>query len=452
MRFDLKGKGVAPQQAKLVDVLSQGRRYAAVLLPRQSSKTSSLDIYLLGLCATVPGLRVMFLTASIGKRGQAHFWEDIAPVLQARFPDPKTRPFILRTANGSSSIAWPNGSRFSVALTHQDFIGASVDIAWIDEAGTLSGDKATEVLSSILPTQDTRKGVVLDQPLCILSGTAGSSRTGNALWKYLELGREGDPSVSILEYSADQDLTVDDIETWEDTESLILETHPAIGNLTDLDTIHDNYKIFNRERFLTEYLGVFGMDGGTDGLVKPAKWYAGELNETPAPPEYFAVGVATTYKATSATVCAAWRVDGVAHVVILRKDSGVDWLPEELEKLGRAHDRVPIGYDDHGDARVAIKDAEDAYARLYTVPIPTKDITAYGPLFLRELNTGNLRHYGQSELTSAALLVRQRKIGENGWGFGRPHMDADTSAVEAAAYALITYDNNPERTYGISFG
>ena len=449
LRLDLGKRGVLPQQVKTVDVLSSGRRFAAVLEPRQSSKTTTIEVWLLGLCATIPGIQIAYAVGTTGKAARDHFLKKIVPPLEALYRDKNTRPMDIRKGSGQERISFHNGSLFQVCATPDDFRGSSFDIIWLDEAGELEGQSAEDMLSAAQPTQDTRGGVILDTPLMIVSGTAGESRAGNTLHDFLERGRAGDPQVAIIEYSAGTDLVIEDVEDWdEDVVPLLLTCHPGINTLTTLDTIKGNFHTMDRERFMREYLGIFGSTGMAVGLFNPSKWLEAEVNsDVPAPPEWFAVGVRVERYGTRASICAAWRdSNGKAHIAVLDHREGVEWLAGEVIKLAEAHKYVPIVYDDQGTNRLEMEKVVRGYPRARLVKLARKDVTVHAPLLVKEVHSNNLVHYGQGALTTGMLAVRKRDIASyGGWAYGRPAEDVDITPVEAASFALLTYDQTPPR-------
>jgi hypothetical protein len=448
LRLDLAKRGALPQQLKTVDVVSCGRRFAVVLEPRQSSKTTTIEAYLLGLCATVPGIQIAYAVGTTGKAGRDHYLKKIVPPIEALYRDKSTRPMKIRTAGGQERISFDNGSLFQVCATPDDFRGSSFDVVWIDEAGELEGQDAVDMLSAAQPTQDTRGGVIFDVPLMIVSGTAGNTRPGNVLWDFLERGRNGDESVAIIEYSAGIDLVVEDVEDWEaDVVPLLLTSHPGVDTLTTLDTIRGNFLTMDRERFMREYLGIFGSTGTVTGVINLKKWTDAELNtDVPRPPDHFAVGAAVHRNGGWSAIAAAWRdADGRAHVALLAHREGVTWLAPELVKLAQAHKLIPIAHDDRGPVRIEVASVKRDYPRARLVPRNTGSVCDAAVLLVKETHTGNLRHYGQQALTTAALSARQRDIGPNQWAFGRPSLEADTTGVEAASIALLTYDQTPPR-------
>lgn len=447
-----RNKELKPQQLRTADVLNIGERFTGVLEPRRSSKTTTLLAWALGRCASRDDYLIAYTVCTTGKKARDRYFKDIVPVLERVFPDEDERPFRIYKSAGQERIVFKNGSVFQIAKpAGDDFRSEAYDVIILDEAGEATPEMGEDLLSAALPTQDTRPGAML-----IVAGTAAKYRTGNLLWDELEKGRQGQARHGIIDYSAGDTYTHEDIETWGDAKPLVLMAHPGVGTLTTIESIEDNFKALGREQFAREYLGIFGDDGSTTGIIRPDHWEAATLAEAlPEPPKHFVLGVAVRVNQASACVVAAWREDGVARVLVLEHRPGVNWLTEHVTELGQRY-KVPIAYDDmQGPTLAEVEPLKRVRPLLKLKPQNTKNVSTAAALFVKEVDSGNLNHYGQDELTHAALTARKRTFrAGNAWGFGRPDADADITAIEAAALALRLYDETPEKraTLGIITG
>jgi hypothetical protein len=429
--------GATPQQLRLSDMLAAGRRDNGVLKPRRSAKSTGLIADSLGIAAdpATDDWRCAILTATTGKAGRSRFLKDVVPALE-RNHDGRLK---VHRAAGQERVEWPDtGSTVAWMSSVEDMRGEAFDRVIIDEAGEPDAAKVDDINGAALPTLDTRP-----HGQYIAAGTAGDYRKGNLLWDTLESGRAG--LAGILEYAFPDGTTVDDIATWEQALPLVLASHPGIGNLTTLDAVRTNFERFKRQRFLREYGNVFGDTGNTTGLFKPDAWNRLELGgEFPPPPAHFGLAIAVTPGQDSAAIGAAWREDGQARLLLLDRRDGVQWLvPAVLELAGRT--RATIVHDTFGPILAETEALNRAVPRPKLAPQTMKNVQTAAALLAREIETGNLGHWGQDELTGAILRTVRRKIGVNGWGLGRPDLDADITPAEACAMALRWYDENPQR-------
>lgn len=426
-----------------MDALSLDRRYAAVLEPRRSSKTTTVLAWALGRAFSRPDYAVAYYAGTSGKAARDQFLKYVIPKLEGLYPDPDTRPFRIRKGAGQERVEFTNGSLFQVCATPEDFRGATFDLILIDEAGELDGEKFVDVLAAASPTQDTTP-----QPVMVFMGTAGKSRQGNALWDFLERGRKGDADVAVIEYSAGRDLTQEDWETWELAEPLILASHPGVGTLTTIDAVRNNYSTMTLETFGREYLGIFSERAGVAGAIHPAKWLAASLTDAipETPPGHFVWGVSAHVNQSCAAIAAAWRdADGQAHVLIADWREGVEWLPAALSGLAAANTGVPFAHDTKGPITLEVERASRLSTKLKLAPQTYAQVQQAAQLLVREVHRGNLRHYGQKHLDEAAAIATIR--GEDkAWLFGRPKGgDTDITSLEAASLALRLLDSTPAK-------
>lgn len=412
-----------------------------IIVPRRSSKTTTLLALALGRCLSRDDYLVGFTLATTGAKARDRFLKDIAPALERAYPDEATRPFKIRRSTGSERITFDNGSIFQVLTpSGEAFRSDAFDCILIDEAGEASAALTEDLITGALPTFDTRPHAQL-----IVAGTAAKFRTGNLLWDTLEDGRKGGTGTGIVEYAAPDYTTVDDLETWEQALPIVRAAHPGIGTLTTEKAIERNYNRLPRKQFMREYLSVFEDVGATTGIIRPEAWKRAELlADVPPPPEHFALAISASPNQASASIVAAWRVDGRAHVVVLEHRDGVAWLAPQAAELARKYD-VPIVHDNFGVVLAETEALRHAKPKVRLAPQTTKQVQTAAALFVKEVDTGNLTHYEQAELTAAVHRARKRKIGASGWAFGRADVNDDIAPIEAASMALRYYDENPRK-------
>lgn len=443
------GMSPQPQQLLLADVLAAGHKRNSLLLPRRSSKSTSAIAVGLGRAATREDYRVGVLTLTSGKAGRSRFLKDVAPPIERLYPDKATRPFKLIKIAGMEGVSWPEGGSMTWLSTLDDVRGEAFDLLYLDEGGEPNDPEAVEeTIGAALPTLDTRPGAQL-----VILGTAGRYRKGNMLWDALQLGR--DKLGGILEYSMPDDTTDEELAAWEPTEEhpeghvreLIELSHPGVGTLTTLESIHENYLTMTGngarvEKFAREYGGIFGELGATRGIFDLEKWAAcGTGAELPELPERFGLAMVTHPDQRTAALIAAWRnAEGKAVPLLLEHKQGVEWLAPTAMRVSRKYQQI-LGYDSGSQVvLITVEQLNRARPRPRMRPFTFMDVKKGAALVVDEIARGNIEQYRQPELDNAVKLAIKRKIGINGWALGRPQPDDDIIAAEGFALALLAYD------------
>jgi hypothetical protein len=171
-----------PQQLLLADVLSSGQRFTGVLMPRRSTKTTTILAWMIGRCLTREDFLCAYGVMTSQKKARDRFLKDVVPVLERVYPDPNTRPFKIVRANGQERLTFANGSILQIlGPSGDDYRSDAFDVIVLDESGEAEPELGEEVLAAALPTQDTRPGAML-----AVAGTAAKYRDGNLLWDELE--------------------------------------------------------------------------------------------------------------------------------------------------------------------------------------------------------------------------------------------------------------------------
>ena len=438
-------KTLKPQQLLLADTLNAGNRFTSVLLPRRSSKTTSLLAWLVGRCLGREDYLCAYAVMTSQKKARDRFLKDVVPILERTYPDEEARPFKIRKANGQERLEFANGSVLQfLGPNPDDYRSDAYDVIVLDEAGEAEAEVGEEVLSAALPTQDTRPGAMI-----VLAGTAGEFRVGQMLWDELEAGRAGEARHGILDYSRAGELTDDELADWDTVRAIVLAAHPGLyaapGDvpLTTIENIEDNWRKLDARKFAREYLGIFGTAAKGLQLITPDHWTSLALGQLPEPPSFFAIGVAVDVYQRYASIVAAWRVAGIAHVAILQHERGTRWLASAtVEKADRYG--VDVAHDDKGPVTAEVVEMRRFDNFPVLRPQGFRDVTMSAALLIKEIEAGNLRHYGQPDMDRAALAVKRRMTG-TAWALGRTNDDDIISPIEAAALALKVYDQYPAR-------
>jgi len=438
-------KELKPQQLRLADVCNAGHTTVGILLPRRSTKTTTLLALALGRCASREDYLVGYTTCTTGQKARDRFRKDIVPVLERLFPDPASRTFKIRKAGGSERIEFNNGSIFQVLPPQgESFRSDAFDLIILDEAGEASPEMTEDLLAGALPTLDTRPDAQI-----IVAGTAAKYRKGNLLWDTLEDGRTGQASTGVLEYAAPDTTDMADLDDWEKVEALALAAHPGIGVLTTLDIVRQRWEKLSRRQFAEEYLSIFGTDGSVQSFLNVGQWSdhtdSGDLPEMPTDR---VVGLAITVHPdqSCSAITAAWRDDkGRACLLLVDYRSGSGWLAKRAKELS-AKLRGTVVFDEKGPVRVETEILERMRPRPKMAPQTWKNVATAAALLAKEIDAGNIVHWGQEELTSAVQLVTKRGTPtSNSWAFGRREPGHSIIAAEGASLALRWADENPKR-------
>lgn len=446
---------IHPQQMVIADACNAVRDdgtplhpFMAVDVPRRSGKSESVTALAIGRCLSRAGYRVAVTFATTGTKLATRWKTDIFGRLEAwassHYGD--EWPFTLTRSNGHEAVMFKNGSALLLLPPKQSsYRSEAFDLILIDESGEASAALSEELMQAVGPTMDTRPHAQL-----IVAGTPAEFRKGNLLWDAIEAAISGeDADAGVVKYGVANELALEDIETWDAVEPYVLRAHPGVGTLTTLEKVRRNYNRVTPLRFAQEYLGQFGRDATTTGALNPAKWTECETTAPdgglPTLPAYFTVGMAVAVDQSVSCLVAAWREDGVAHVGVLEHRPGSAWLPDVVEAFAAKYPLVPIAYDDKGPVVAEVEKIRQRRKGTKLERRTWANVTTAAALFTREVHTGKLKHYGQRELTEAALVATQRVAGDRAFAFGRPDPDSLIVALEAASLALHLYDEKPAR-------
>lgn len=445
-------KTLQPQQLLLADVLNSGQKFTGVMMPRRSLKTTTILAWLIGrgLSEDRDEYLMAYAVMTSQKKSRDRFMKDVVPVLQRVYPNAATRPFRIRTANGFERLEFDNGSILQFLGPSGDgFRSDAFDVIVMDEGGEPEPEEADEAKSAALPTMDTRPDAQL-----VVAGTAGKFTAGNLLYEALEPGRAGEPRNAILEYSAPESTTDEELSSWEPTDEhpeghvreLVLASHPGIGGLTPQEAVRDNYERLGVEKFAREYLGLFTETGTGKGIVDMGKWQDGALTGVlPEPPADFALVIVCHPDQLSASIVAVWREDGTAHLLLLEHRRGTTWLADRALHYSRKY-RKPIIHDTIGVVMVEVEVLNRANPRPRLLPQTYVNVRTAAGLIIKEIKAGHVVHYNQPEMNEAAAKARKRPTGPTAWALGRGLPEDDITPFEGAALGLRYYDESSNRS------
>ncbi len=443
------GKPITPQGAEAVALLNarrpDGRRVYSELvemMPRRSTKTTAIFGEFLGRCAKYPRTLIL-TTAQDGTRAREILRGTIMDDLEAAgFLRRGLARF--RYANGSEAIEFYNGSVIkAVPPVPSKFRSKAADVILLDEAGETDADLGHAIIAAALPLMDTRPDAQL-----VVAGTPPEGGQAGLLWDELqEALNPKAKATAVHAYMLRPDESAAIIAndgTMTMNRRVMMRVHPGIGTVTNLATIRARFDKLTARGRLAEFEREYGCKFGTEesaGAIDLARWKAcaadlpiAELDR----PDRVGVAFDVEPDGSAAALVAAWRdQDGVAHLELLAFDEGYEWLPAKARAAAKRH-RVMVAHDDIG----VNVDVAQTLTRLRTkpAPIPLRKMQAAESRFTREIQTRNLRHYDQPDLTEAAKGAVWRPVGDSGRLFGRKASASAVSPIVAAAAALWQFD------------
>lgn len=347
---DLLGLPLTPQGITVAGVLEARNTFGnplfeecAVELPRRGTKTTTIQMTLLGRCATRPGYRVVS-TAQDGTRA-SQFFANMMRTIEAKLARDGLTPADvgIKTfyhSQGREYIEWLNGSKWWVVKPQSGaFRGEAADCMWFDEAGELDVETSADLLAGALPLMDTRDGGQI-----IVSGTPGLVRAG-LFWDYLEQGRNDPQTYGIVEYAAtDYDDPTDEAVWWK--------VHPGLAaGLTTIAKMRKRFATMPLPQFMREYLCVWPPDSTVTALDLTA-WEntTGEHLASPPKGVPWGIGFDVAIGGASAAVAVAWFDENdEPHVQVMEHKAGTDWVSRNIATALLKHPRVPVGFDNIGD-------------------------------------------------------------------------------------------------------
>lgn len=450
----------APQMLRAVDVLAAGKRRNAFLMPRRSSKTTTLWCVLIGRCYMRPMHMAGYTMLTLAKKGEKRFDIDVRDPIQRKWRV-KVRglngPVKIEDGKGGKGLAFPNGSLLSVLTPKGDDIrSGAYDTLVMDEGGEPEVEMWQDIVSAVVPTFDTREGSQL-----IYAGTGGQYRTGSHFWKTLH-----DDKAGRIRYGVPDDQDPSELDSWEAGAGALIEgLHPGLDGLTTLDVIHDNFPELGADAFAREYLNHFGDESGNAVLLTVKAWEKGR-QKGPVPEgiasasiavaihpfgHWASIAVAWHVVGPIDLAAAAWELDGATMteprvgVKLIHHQRGVDGIERELLRAARRLG-TPIVYD-HGTSQTRAA-VERLLARAHPKPLVTPyqlgDAKVAHAQLVRDVESGAVWHWEQAPLDKAATIAVAANYGQGFLIRGpKAEQTADVTPLEAVALALHALPDRP---------
>lgn len=450
----------APQMLRLVDVINAGARRNAVLMPRRSSKTTTLWCIGIGRCYMRPMHMFGYTMLTLAKKAEERFNIDVRDPILRKWRVKSyglNGPVKVEDGKGGKGLSFPNGSKLSVIAPKGDDIrSGAYDTMVMDEGGEPEPEDWDDIVGAVIPAFDTREGSQL-----IYAGTGGKYRTGSHFWKTLHDGKAGR-----IRYGVPDDQNPTELDSWEaGAGALIEKLHPGLDGLTTLDIIRDNFPDLGAERFALEYLNHFGDEHGNSTLLSVAAWSKGQQpGDAPEgisdatlavaihPYGHWA-SIAVAWHVTGATdlASAAWELDGATMsephvgVKLVHHQRGVEGIERALLSISRTL-RTPIIYD-HGTSQTRA-----AVERLLSRAVPKPEVMPYqlgdakvaAAQLVTGLESGAVWHWKQGPLDKAASIAVRQSMGQGFLIRGtKGDETADVTPLEAIALALNELPDRP---------
>jgi hypothetical protein len=217
-------------------------------------------------------------------------------------------------------------------------------------------------------------------------------------------------------------------------------SNPSLGYLIDESALDSALDTDPVEVYLTENLCV-RVESMERPLIPKDVWFSClDINSTIREDEEMTgrppcLGVAVGMdRSTAAVAVAGQRADGLPHVEVIRHAGGVGWLAEYLlemqERYGWEVVLDPAG--PQGALPPLLDEAGVSYRMLSTAEYAAACLGFYDDVLANQL-----RHLGQPAADDVIPALRQRDVGDGGWGWGRKNSHADISPIEAETVALF---------------
>jgi Phage Terminase len=298
--------------------------------------------------------------------------------------------------------------------------GRSLNALFWDETWAVDLERGREIMQAATPAMVTKR----DRQTWMVS-TAGTAESV-FLRGWVEKGRAGE--VCLIEYAAPADTDLDDLAGW-------ARWHPAFGFTQDAEGIRQARTMFEDDEagFRRAYCNQWPEARGTVGAIPPGLW-DGLRTEAPDLPDGrdAVLAVDVDLHGLSASIVAAWRVDGRAHIELVDHRDGVGWLVPRLAALRELYGIREVWAQDYGPSTAAVDMLQRE--RFDVQVIASKTSAAAVQAFLSAVRDGGLSHHGQSALTAAALAIDTRPYGD-GLQWQR-RVSGATSPITAASWAV----------------
>ena len=403
-------------------------RYVMVSAPRQNGKSLLMAARAVA-GALLLGEQKIVVSAHQQDTARGIFdeivsWQDESPALAARIA-----PNGIMTALNRESIKFTNGARIQFkARSGPGGRGFSCDCLLLDEAQILS----ERAWASINSTMSARVN-----PQAWLLGTPPTPEDDSAVFSRMRasaLGPTPASSLVYLEWSADPtDDPAGDVAR--------AKANPAWFTRINHEVVDGEFATYSPDQFSRERLGIWDDDAIAKTVVDPAKWAdCLDAGSRVVGPAKFVLDVSPS-RAWASIAVAGTREDGLPHLEVTSREGvldhrpGVEWVVDRALELRAARPGFALTLVSGSSAEPLIPALTAAGIALEFVK--AADLPAACGLFFDLVESGGVRHIGQSELTDSLKAARKNvDDGEGAWRWGRRKSASDITPLYAVTVAL----------------
>lgn len=422
---DALGQPLMPWQQYAADVAGEllddgtpAHRLVVLTVPRQSGKTTLLRAVAVTRSLLYRDHRAWYTAQT--RAAARDRWADAVLLLDRCRPlRGQTR---VRHAQGSESVTFPAvGSTWRVFAPQPDALhGEALDLVTIDEAWSFDDRRGAELLQAAIPAGSTRPHFQL-----WLVSTAGDA---DSTWLkgFVDRGRDGDPSVCYLEWSAE----APDLDA-------VIAAHPAVGHTITADAVAAAAAALPPGEFERAYGNRWTLSA--ERVFPPSVWQSAQTDARPAPGARVAVAVDVAPDRSTASVCVAWMHEGRATVALAAHGAGVAWIQETAGDLADRW-QCPVVYDEGAPAAAVVDRWPPAIRRR---GLSFRQAAIAAQQIYDGITAGEVRIVTDPALDAAAAGAATRTAGD-AWLWGRRTASADVTPLVAATFAV--WELNHEAT------
>jgi hypothetical protein len=382
-------------------------RHVGLLVPRQNGKGSILEAReLFGMFASDE--RLIIHSAHKYDTSQKHFARILA--LIEGNPDLDRHIKRLSRVSGKESVELKDGTllQFKARTVSGSARGFTGDLIVLDEAMYLP----EEAVDAMLPTTSA-----VPNPQTWVTSSAGNKSSG-FLWRIVQRGRAGHPSMAYFEWGTPLDADVSDRQVWADA-------NPALGIRVQMEALEDDFDLMSDEGFAREHLGVWDDPSG-EALIDVGRWAELLAEEGPGSPQVFAVDASL-----DGAVTVAGAGDG--FVQVYGSHAGTGWVTDRCLELDKEFLPSVWVMDEGGAAAWLIPELQDA--GLNVVGAKSAQVAAAAAQFVDAVARGTVRHGRDAGLDAAIGGCRPRQFRDGGFFFGRRVSSVDVAPLVAVTLA-----------------
>ena len=313
--------------------------------------------------------------------------------------------------NNDHLIELENGQRLRfVARTRGSARGFTGDRIVLDEAYNLP----EEAVSALVYTTAARPNA----QIVYASSAPLPFEHSAVLRRICKRGRAGDPSLTYVEWKADDEAAVEDERAW-------AEANPAYPHLITDEAIRTELGLSLPADFARERLGIWPEDVEAHRVIPADAWGRCHRQVLPKVPVSYAVDVSPDGGSAAIAVSDGKAVDVVEH------RDGTGWVVPALES--RLAKGTQVILDPAGPAGVLVGPLTAAGITVREVTL-REHVAACGQLLTAVLD-GTMSHLGQPPLDAAVAAADRRDVGDGGWLWSRRRSSVDISPLVAATLA-----------------